>query len=565
MKMKMKMALLSMVLGIQGCATESALRIKPDPVVSATLAEVAAAKKPLLAEDALAEMRLAARAAQPAPAKPQVAEPRFNLIVKDLSPSATYQVIGEQSHMNVIVASEIKDPITISLKGVTVVEALESLREAYGLEFELSSNRIVINKPRIQSKIFQIDYLVGTRSGKSEVKVSSSGVGDSGNNANPSGGMPGSGLGGAINGANGSNGSGGKTGTEGSRVTTVIYDDFWHSLDVVLKSIISGKDGQAVVLNPQSGLVYVKGFPAQIREIDEYLTRTQVKVSRQVVLEAKIVEVTLSSGSQGGINWASFDHAGNHRFSVGGNPSTIYPQGGGFLTPTALGGASGFLNSGGALPNVAGLGVAFTGTSFAALMSFLQSQGETQVLSAPRVATMNNQKAVLKVGTDEFFVTNVTSTSTSTGTTTTNAPSINVQPFFSGIALDVTPQIDDNGYVVLHVHPSVSDVAEKSKVINLGGLGTYTLPLASSNINESDTVVRLLDGDIVAIGGLMSSTLHKSGQKIPLVGDVPIAGELFKQHSDSLRKTELVILIKPTVINKPGDWTASAPNSGVGK
>ena len=165
---------------------------------------------------------------------------------------------------------------------------------------------------------------------------------------------------------------------------------------------------------------------------------------------------------------------------------------------------------------------------------------------------------MLKVGRDEFFVTNVSTTSTNNGNSTTNSPSINVQPFFSGIALDVTPQIDDNGFVILHVHPSVSDVAEKSKVVNLGSMGTFTLPLASSQVNESDTIVRLLDGDIVAIGGLMSSTVSKDGAKVPGVGDVPLAGNLFKQRSESSQKTELVILIRPTVINKPTDWASAS-------
>ena len=108
-------------------------------------------------------------------------------------------------------------------------------------------------------------------------------------------------------------------------------------------------------------------------------------------------------------------------------------------------------------------GLAFQAANFASLLNFLETQGNVQVLSSPRIATINNQKAVLKVGTDDFFVTNVSSTVTSTGTSSVTTPTITLQPYFSGIALDVTPQIDGENNIVLHVHPSISNVTESQK------------------------------------------------------------------------------------------------------
>jgi MSHA biogenesis protein MshL len=552
--MKKSVFALAAAMALAGCSGMESLRLKDDPSVARALEDQRAAVDQKRAQAELAEVRKAMQEMTPTPVAPKVEERRFNLAAKDLSAQAAYQAIAEQANYNVIIASDVTEKITIHLKDVTTQEALEALRDAYGLEFDVTGRRLMVTRAKVQNRTFQMDYLLGSRSGKSEVRVSSGSVAD---------GASGQGANGSGNGSGtGTQGSGGasRSQEDGSKVTTTIQNDFWQTLEAVLKGIVAGKDGQEIVINPQSGLVFVKAWPAQLREVEQYLERTQNKVSRQVVLEAKIVQVTLSSGSQSGINWSSFDSRGNHKYSVGANSSAVYPQGGGFISGTALGGAAGLLNSATAVATsgAGGLGLAFTGTNFAALMSFLQSQGETQVLSAPRVATLNNQKAVLKVGRDEFFVTNVSTTSTNNGNSTTNSPTINVQPFFSGIALDVTPQIDDNGFVILHVHPSVSDVAEKSKVVNLGSLGTFTLPLASSNINESDTIVRLLDGDIVAIGGLMSSTVNKDGSKVPLVGDVPGVGNLFKQHADSSQKTELVILIKPTVINKPTDWAAAS-------
>ena len=141
---------------------------------------------------------------------------------------------------------------------------------------------------------------------------------------------------------------------------------------------------------------------------------------------------------------------------------------------TLIGSATSALASGANVP-ASVFGLAFQTGSFATLLNFLESQGTVHVLSSPRIATLNNQKAVIKVGTDEFFVTNVSTTSSSFGTSTTVSPTITVAPFFSGIALDVTPQISDDDQITLHVHPSVSLVTDKTKTLNLGTLGTFTL------------------------------------------------------------------------------------------
>lgn len=175
------------------------------------------------------------------------------------------------------------------------------------------------------------------------------------------------------------------------------------------------------------------------------------------------------------------------------------------------------------------------------------------VLSSPRIATLNNQKAVLKVGTDDFFVTNVSSTTT-TGTATTTTPNVTLQPFFSGIVLDVTPQIDENDNITLHVHPAISDVKTKTSEINLGESGTLRLPLASSMVSETDSIVRAKDGQVVAIGGLMKTASVNDKSQVPVLGEVPLLGNLFRQTGRSSAKKELVILLKPTIV-KNADWS----------
>jgi MSHA biogenesis protein MshL len=173
------------------------------------------------------------------------------------------------------------------------------------------------------------------------------------------------------------------------------------------------------------------------------------------------------------------------------------------------------------------------------------------------VATINNQKAVLKVGTDEFFVTNVSTVSQAVGTNTVQTPTVTVAPFFSGILLDVTPRIDEDGNIMLHIHPSVSQVSESRRVIDLGGsVPSITLPLAKSTVSETDTIVRVPDGNIVAIGGLMSVEVRDNRSGIPGL-DI----DALRNTDRTTVKKELVILLKPTVIGDDKDWQQAVRDS----
>ena len=141
-----------------------------------------------------------------------------------------------------------------------------------------------------------------------------------------------------------------------------------------------------------------------------------------------------------------------------------------------------------------------------------------------------------------------------TASTPTPLPTVTLPSFFSGVALDVTPQIDENGQVMLHIHPSISTVTEKQKNIDLGTLGSFRLPLAASTVNETDSIVRVRDGQIVAIGGLMKQVLQNDRSGLPGLQDAPAVGGLFRQTTNVMSKRELVIMLKPTIITDDGGW-----------
>jgi len=485
-------------------------------------------------------------------------EPRFDLVVNGAPANQVFMAIVSGTRYSMVVHPSIKEAISVNLKDVTVFEALDTLREMYGYEYKLQGTRVLIQPLGLQTRVFQINYLMSQRKGRTEVRVNSGAISDS-----PSGAQQG------VVGAPTTTAGVGAQAIESSRVTTTSDNDFWADIGAAVRAIIGAEDGRNVVMSPQSGVVVVRAFPAELRGVEEFLKAMQVVVERQVMLEAKIIEVQLSDTHQSGVNWAAFTQGPNSRFAGGvlSPGSTLSPNGAisAFTARNADGSVAinSLLSSNPAAPGVIGVGPGTPGTlfglafqtgSFAALIAFLETQGDLQVLSSPRIATLNNQKAVLKVGTDEFFVTNITTNTTTTGTTSTQSPTITTAPFFSGVALDVTPQIDQNSQIILHIHPSVSNVIEKTKDIDLGTAGNFRLPLASSSISESDTIVRVSDGNIVAIGGLMKESSVRDSTGLPGLSSTPWIGALFGSKRRSVVKSELVILLKTTVIESDASW-----------
>jgi MSHA biogenesis protein MshL len=489
-------------------------------------------------------------------------EPRFDLAVNNAPASQVFMAIVSGTRYSMIVHPGVKDTISVNLRDVTVFEALDTIREVYGYEYKVQGNRILIEPISLQTRIYQVNYLMSLRKGRTEVRVTSGAISDSASSsgtgpvAQPVT-TPGTGTGVTTQ------------SLESSRISTSSTNDFWAEVALSLNAIVGREGGRSVVISPQGGVIVVRALPAELRGVSEFLKTMQIVVERQVMLESKIIEVQLSDSHQTGVNWAAFGQGNNSRVAGGllSPGGTLSPNGtiGGFTSNNADGsvnsnsllsaspGAPGNIAAGIGTPGTL-FGLAFQTSNFAALVSFLETQGNLQVLSSPRIATLNNQKAVLKVGTDEFFVTNITTNTTTTGTTSTQSPTITVAPFFSGVALDVTPQIDENNQIILHIHPSVSNVIEKTKSIDLGTAGNFRLPLASSTISESDTIVRVSNANIVAIGGLMKESTTRDSSGIPVLGNLPIVGNLFSSKSRSVVKSELVILLKPTVIENDSSW-----------
>lgn len=465
-------------------------------------------------------------------------EARLRIAAHDVDAVEFFGSLFKGSRYSVAVHPGVAGQISVELKDVTLTEVLAVVGDMYGFDVQRKGNVFHVYPAGLRTETIPVNYLMMSRRGLSRTSVSTGGVTANDNNGNSNSFDNANGSNNSTSNSNRSSNGSSNSDSNGTRIETDTNSDYWTDLRDTLQTLIGSGDGRAVITSPQAGLVTIRAYPKELKAVREFLNQSESHLKRQVVLEARILEVALNEGYEQGVDWsglsASWD--GNKGITGGGSaaPSQLP------TTPnqifSALGGGAGFKISDG---------------NFNVAVNLLKTQGDVNTLSSPRVTATNNQKAVIKVGTDEYFVTNASTTTTTSGTSAPIVtPNVELTPFFSGIALDVTPQIDEEGKVLLHIHPSVIDTEEQKKTIDVGTADPLILPLAKSSIRESDTVVQANNGDIIVIGGLMKTDKQEIVSKVPLLGDIPWVGEAFTNRRESTKKVELVILLKPTVVEK---------------
>ncbi|MBE3665129.1 pilus (MSHA type) biogenesis protein MshL [Vibrio navarrensis] len=458
---------------------------------------------------------------------------RFRIQANQVEARAFFASLVKGTEFSVAVHPNVAGRITLNVSDVTLDDILSVVQDMYGYDVVKTGKVIQVYPAGLRTVTIPVDYIQFQRSGRSLTSIvtgsitSNESSGGANRNSESSSKR-------SEDGSNSSSSSQVSTSSNGgTRIETLTESNFWPLLQQAVSRLIGSGDGQSVVVTPQASVITVRAYPDEIREVRQFLGVSQQRMQRQVILETKILEVTLSDGYQQGINWS------NLSASIGNSGSVVIDRTG----PSTLPGldAIGSLLKG-------QTNVTLSDGSFEAVLSFMSTQGDLNVLSSPRVTAANNQKAVIKVGSDEYYVTAMSSVAGS-GDSANVAPEVTLTPFFSGISLDVTPQIDDDGNVFLHVHPAVIEVETDVKNLKLGGnFSDVSLPLAKSSIRESDSVIRARDGDVVVIGGLMKSNTIDRVSKVPFLGDIPALGHLFRNTNKLTQKTELVILLKPTVV-----------------
>ena len=467
------------------------------------------------------------------------AEDRFDISVNQVSARAFFLGLVRGTNQNIVVHPQVSGNITLELTNVSIEDTLKVCRDIYGYEYKLKNDIYTIFPSALRTEIFPINYLDIKRVGLSDTSVLVGKVESSGNNSSNNrnnnnsnnNNQDNTSLLGLLDDGSSDKNRQAPISTPGARIQTLTKTDFWGSLQHAVVALIGGLEGgRDVTVTPQAGLVIVKALPNELQVVRDFLERSSLSVKRQVLLEAKVVEVTLNDEFNAGINWNAI--SGN--VTQWRNISSIDSDGTTFIDDS------------------------LDDTFFSVLeikdindvLDLMETQGSVQVLSSPRVATVNNQKAVIRVGTDEFFVTGLSSdTTTGGGDTVVNSPNIELTSFFSGIALDVTPQISSEGEIILHIHPVITTVEDQVKELRIGDQ-LFNFPLALRDIRESDSVVKAKSGQVVVLGGLMQDIENISKGKHPGLGDVPVVGQaLFRNKQSKKVKTELVILLKPTIVD----------------
>jgi MSHA biogenesis protein MshL len=491
-------------------------------------------------------------------------EKQFDLFAEQVPARTFFLSLVENTGYNITVHPDVDGKISLQLKKVTIPEVLDTIRNVYGYDFKQTRQGIEVLPATLQTRAFSVNYLDINRGGQSETQVSAGPLktggqgGTSGTSTSSQGGSTGSST---------TSTGGQQSLVVNSKISTSNKTNFWIELKIAVETIIGTGEGRQVAVSPMSSLIVVQAMPSELKRVAEFLKSADLALNRQVILEAKILEVELNDSFQAGINWSlvsgrinSTQFGGNviaKPLNVGDNFPILNTN----LNAMSL--AQGQVTQAAPAASAGVFGGVFAlSTNFKNLSSFIEvlgAQGKVHVLSSPRVSTLNNQKALIKVGSDKFFVTNISTTTTSSTTSSQTSPSVTFDSFFSGISLDVTPNITSNDEITLHIHPTISDVKDDIKNFTLNGQA-QSYPLAKSSVRESDSMVKARSGEMIVIGGLMQNQSSELKEGIPLLKDLPGFGHLFRHTVQVSKKSELVILLKPTVVHND-TWSEAIDNS----
>ena len=528
-------------------------------------------------------------------------EERVSINSPNLPADMFFNLLVADTDYGVAISEDVDVQINLSLPNVTIEEAMDTVAEIYNLDIERRGNIYSVRPGGLRTRQFTIDYLNVQRTGTSSIQVTSSNSqsGGGGQNNQFGGGIGGGGFGGgdfSLNGlqnlgaglggiggglggglGGGIGGAGGLGGGAGGQISTTTSTDFWSDLETAISNLIgvnSGEgnnnsqlptaglfggiagagsrnqstvteDGKSVLVQPLTGLVIVTAYPRELERVEQFIVAAQESLRREVIIQVQFLEVILNKGFQYALDFNTFGRQANDPVTGSGAfdgddtglLGSNNDQAAEFLSGNA--GIEGISNA---------MQISTNFSDFDAVFQLLQTRGTTQVISSPQLRVLNNQKAVFQDGDQEFFQTQAdTTTVASANNTTTNANN-NLQQFFSGISMDITPQISANGEITLHVHPIISAVDEQSKSI-----AGQIVPLARTSTREIDSVIKAENGKIVVLGGLAFERNVNDSAGIPGVSNVPVLGAALEQKQIQTVKSEFIILLKPIIANTEGD------------
>jgi len=420
------------------------------------------------------------------PQKPP--ERLYSIATRDSDIKSLLMSFSKDSEYNIILDPDVSGTVTMDLKRVTLEEALDAILTPLGYVYQKQANMIKVFRPTPETRIFTLNYLATVRTGTASVK------------AKTPGGVE-------------------KEDEVAAEVISTEKADIWDEIEKGLKQLLS-EDGKFLT-NKMASIIVVTDYPANLEKVAEFLEAIEGTIQRQVLIEARIIEVTLSDDYQMGLNWERI---------LGGGRGTM-DQTSFAPVSDAITGQTGVFQ------------FAFNYNHVTGLLHAMAAQGKVNIISKPRITTMNNQRAIIKVGTEDVYFKVEEDEGTTGKTTYTYTPEF----FTIGVVLDVTPQIGPGDELTLHIHPVITEKVDEEEYPFGGGTGTVpTVPIVS--IRESSSVVRVKSGQTLVLAGLLMKKNSETIVGIPGLMNIPFLGSLFRYKKIETEKTELVVTLTPRIL-----------------
>jgi MSHA type pilus biogenesis protein MshL len=434
-------------------------------------------------------------------------EELYSFIAEDMPINKAIELFSRSYGLNILADKDVVGSISVNFHSLPFEQAMSALLSSMGYYWQKDNQLIRVRS--WETRLFNVNYIRLNRigSGESSAQVSS-----------------------GINGSEGNSGGGDQAGE--MKIEQENEIEFWDDLEKQLNLLVS-EEGR-LVINKVAGTVQITDRHPRVEEFAQYINDVNSAISRQVKIEVKILEVTLNKDFSLGVDWSRIGNASVDGFSnaLGLNNIITAPTGSGVaLQPTF---------------NLSTNDITSSGANISTFVSALEEQGEVQVISQPHIRTLNNQSALIKVGTDRTFFRrerNTETTEVSAEATVTDVP----QVITEGIVLSITPQISSDGWVIMDVSPVVTRVASVSEVKDDTNTVVSTAP--NLDIRQSSSLVRAFNGETVVIGGLIQTQESKTNRGIPGIKNVKGLGKLFEGDYTSTVKKELIIFLTPTLVD----------------
>lgn len=453
-------------------------------------------------------------------------EPPITLITGDwVDVREILKTVAKRAGYGLQIAPDVEGKVNVHLENVGIGAALQSLLEPVNLGYELVDGVLMVYRHGLVTRWFNFDYPVTQREGRGELRISGRGQSSSG---------------------------GSDDGQNESHVTSSAKMDIWPEVMASLRILIFGSsdeggqaaggtevkslsiadaEGRSLVVSPMAGVIQATAEWKRLRQAEDYLGRMRIALRRQVAIEVKILEVAITDESRSGVDWQAVANRDN--LGISAEQLTTEPL------------ANPFFN------------FVVNGKSVTGLIEAVEKQGTVNVISTPRITTLNNQKAVVRIVTEEvFYDAQVEPPVVTDGVITEAVVAYTANIIPVGFVLDVTPQVGADGVITLNVHPTITDIIRVESSPNQD-----TAPVLS--VRELDTVGKVRDGETLVIAGFISSGLNDQEQGIPLLKDIPILGYFFKRKVKREINTEMVMLLTPVILSSERNaaWAEEAAAS----